>query len=68
MLSTYGYKSERLAGSGMGQKHRASVSLEKSEDRLSENVEGVKEGENSERHTGCCFVLLAVVAPRLKTR
>ena len=29
-----------------------------------------KGGENSEseRHTGCCFVLLAVAAPRLKTR
>ena len=29
-----------------------------------------KGGENgeSERHTGCYFVLLAVVAPRLKTR
>ena len=29
-----------------------------------------KGGENSEseRHNGCCFVLLAVAAPRLKTR
>ena len=48
----------------------SALNLEKSEDRLSENVEGVKEAKivKSERHTGCYFVLLAVAAPRLKTR
>ena len=34
------------------------------------DVRTSKGGENSEskRHTGCCFVLLALSVPRLKTR